>query len=118
MSPDFIKTICPYCGVGCGLVLKVEDGKVVGTCPDREHPVSRGTLCIKGWSAHEFIHHPQRLKTPLIKKGDTFEEISWNDAIALAVEKLQSTSERYGGDAIGGLSSAKCTNEENYLFRR
>ena len=118
MSPDFIKTICPYCGVGCGLVLKVEDGKVVGTYPDREHPVSRGTLCIKGWSAHEFIHHPERLKTPLVKKGDTFEEISWDDAIALAAEKLKAAAESYGGDAVGGLSSAKCTNEENYLFQK
>jgi len=118
MSPDFIKTICPYCGVGCGLVLKVEDGKVVGTYPDREHPVSRGTLCIKGWSAHEFIHHPERLKTPLVRKGDTFEEISWNDAIALAAEKLKAAALRFGGDAVGGLSSAKCTNEENYLFQK
>jgi formate dehydrogenase alpha subunit len=118
MNPDFIKTICPYCGVGCGLVLKVEDGKVVGTYPDKEHPVSRGTLCIKGWSAHQFVHHADRLKTPLVKRGDTFEKISWDDAIALAVEKLQSTAARYGGDAIGGLSSAKCTNEENYLFQK
>jgi len=118
MSPDFIKTICPYCGVGCGLVLKVEDGKVVGTYPDREHPVSRGTLCIKGWSAHEFIHHRERLRTPLVKKGDTFEEISWNDAIAMAVDKLKAAADRYGGDAVGGLSSAKCTNEENYLFQK
>jgi formate dehydrogenase alpha subunit len=118
MNPDFIKTICPYCGVGCGLVLKVEDGKVVGTYPDKEHPVSRGTLCIKGWSAHQFVHHADRLKTPLVKKGDTFEEISWDDAIALAVEKLKAAAKRYGGDAIGGLSSAKCTNEENYLFQK
>src|SRR5271157_157077 len=118
MSPDFIKTICPYCGVGCGLVLKVEDGKVVGTYPDKEHPVSRGTLCIKGWSAHEFVHHPERLKTPLVRKGDAFEEISWNDAIALAAEKLKGAALRYGGDAVGGLSSAKCTNEENYIFEK
>ena len=90
MSPDFIKTICPYCGVGCGLVLKVEDGKVVGTYPDREHPVSRGTLGIKGWSAHEFIHHRERLKTPLVKKGDTFEEIS--------VQLHRSNAEGFGFD--------------------
>ena len=118
MSPDYIKTICPYCGVGCGLLLKVEDGRIVATLPDREHPVSRGTLCIKGWSAHEFVHHPERLKSPLIRKGDRFEEISWNEAIAVASEKLKATAERYGGDAIGGLSSAKCTNEENYLFQK
>jgi formate dehydrogenase alpha subunit len=118
MNPEFIRTICPYCGTGCGLLMKVEDGRVVGTYPDREHPVSRGTLCIKGWFAHEFIHHPDRLKTPLVRIGDRFEEISWDEAIPLAAEKLKSIAGRYGGDAVGGLCSAKCTNEENYLFQK
>ena len=118
MTPEFIRTICPYCGTGCGLLMKVEDGRVIGTYPDMEHPVSRGTLCIKGWSAHEFIHHPDRLKTPLVRIGDRFEEISWDEAIPLAAEKLKGIAGRYGGDAVGGLCSAKCTNEENYLFQK
>jgi formate dehydrogenase alpha subunit len=118
MNPEFIKTICPYCGTGCGLIVKVENGSVVGTYPDREHPVSGGTLCIKGWFAHEFVHHSDRLKTPLIRKGDRFEAISWDDAISVAAEKLKAVAETYGGDAIGGLCSAKCTNEENYLFQK
>lgn len=118
MNPEFVRTICPYCGVGCGIIIKIENGAVVGTYPDREHPVSKGTLCLKGWSAHEFIHHPERLKTPLLKKGDGFQAISWNEAIALASEKLKTIAEQYGGDAIGGLCSAKCTNEENYLFQK
>lgn len=118
MNPEFIRTICPYCGTGCGVILKVEDGAVVGTYPDGKHPVSRGTLCIKGWSAHEFIHHPDRLKTPLVRMGNRFEEIPWDKAIFLAVEKLEAVAEKYGGDAVGGLCSAKCTNEENYLFQK
>ena len=116
MGTKFTKTICPYCGTGCGLIIKVEDGVAVATYPDREHPVSRGSLCIKGWSAHEFIHHPDRLTSPLLRKGDIFQEIPWDEAIPMAAGKLRETAVKYGGDAIGGLSSAKCTNEENYLF--
>lgn len=118
MSPEFVKTICPYCGTGCGVILKIEDGRVVGTYPDKNHPVSRGTLCVKGWCAHEFIQHADRLTTPLIRKGDVFEKISWTEAISMAAEKLKEIAERYGGDAVGGLCSAKCTNEENYLFQK
>ncbi|MBW2598737.1 MAG: formate dehydrogenase subunit alpha [Deltaproteobacteria bacterium] len=118
MSTKFTKTICPYCGTGCGLIIKVENGVAVATYPDREHPVSKGSLCIKGWSAHEFIHHPDRLTSPLLRKGDTFQEIPWDEAIPMAASKLRETAAKYGGDAIGGLSSAKCTNEENYLFQK
>jgi len=118
MNLEFVKTTCPYCGTGCGLVLQVRDGKVVGNYPDRDHPVSKGSLCIKGWTAHEFIHHPERLTSPLLRKGETFHPIPWDEAIDLVVERLSRTAEKYGGDAIGGLCSAKCTNEENYLFQK
>jgi predicted molibdopterin-dependent oxidoreductase YjgC len=118
MDHKLVRTTCPYCGTGCGLILKVADGAVVDTYPDREHPVGQGHLCIKGWYAHEFVNHPERLTSPLVKKGDTFQEISWDEAIALAAGKLREIAEKYGGNAIGGLSSAKCTNEENYLFQK
>ncbi len=118
MTSDYIKTICPYCGTGCGIVLEVRDGRVVRTHPDREHPVSKGTLCIKGWSAHEFIRHPDRLTTPLIKRDGMFQKISWEEALAVASKRLRDIAEKYGADAVAGLSSARCTNEENYLFQR
>jgi formate dehydrogenase alpha subunit len=118
MNAEFVRTTCPYCGTGCGLLLKVEGGRVTGTLPDREHPVSRGTLCIKGWSAHEFIASTERLTQPLLREGDAFRPISWNEAIALTAGKLREAAEKYGADAVGGLSSARCTNEENYLFQR
>jgi formate dehydrogenase alpha subunit len=118
MSAEFIRTTCPYCGTGCGLLLKVDQGRLTGTLPDREHPVSRGTLCIKGWSAHEFVASPERLTQPLLKDGDGFRPISWDEAIALAAGKLREAADKFGADAVGGLSSAKCTNEENYLFQR
>ena len=118
MKLDFVKTICPYCGTGCGFILQVCDGKVVRTLPDRKHPVAKGTLCIKGWAAHEFIHHPDRLTQPLLKKNGEFVEISWDEAIELAAQKLRQAADTYGPDAVAGLSSAKCTNEENYLFQK
>ena len=118
MKLDFVKTICPYCGTGCGFILQVIDGKAVKTLPDRKHPVAKGTLCIKGWSAHEFIHHPDRLTQPLLKKNGEFQEISWEEAIDLAAQKLREAADTYGPDAVAGLSSAKCTNEENYLFQK
>jgi len=118
MSDSFVRTICPYCGTGCGLILRVLDGAVVECLPDRDHPVSRGHLCVKGWYAHEFIHHPERLTTPLVREGDRFRPVSWKEAVSLAAERFRATAEKYGGNAIGGLSSAKCTNEENYLFQK
>lgn len=118
MSETFVRTICPYCGTGCGIIMRVHNGRVIGTLPDREHPVSRGTLCIKGWSAHEFIHHSERLTTPLLRDGKEFKAISWTEAIDRACSSLQEIAKRYGADAIGGLCSAKCTNEENFLFQK
>ena len=75
MNPEFVRTICPYCGTGCGLVLKVENGRAAASYPDRENPVSKGSLCVKGWVAHEFVHHPERLTAPLLRRGDAFVEI-------------------------------------------
>ncbi|MGC9324723.1 MAG: formate dehydrogenase subunit alpha [Desulfomonilia bacterium] len=118
MKLNFVKTICPYCGTGCGIILQVSDDHVVSTLADRSHPVSRGTLCIKGWTSHEFVQHPDRLTRPLVKKNGTFHEISWDAAIELAADNLTEIARIHGGDAIAGLSSAKCTNEENYLFQK
>jgi formate dehydrogenase alpha subunit len=118
MTTDFVRTICPYCGTGCGIILRVEEGRAAATYPDRENPVNRGTLCVKGWFAHEFVHHPERLTAPLLRKGDRFAEISWDEAIGIAAARLGESAAKYGPDSVGGLSSAKCTNEENYLFQK
>lgn len=64
-----VKSTCPYCGVGCGFVLRAENGRLVGLRPDPNHPVSRGTLCPKGATAHEFVHNPDRLTRALLRKG-------------------------------------------------
>jgi len=113
-----VLTTCVYCGVGCQLYLKVRDGKVVGVVPERIHGVNQGKLCIKGWTMHEFIHHPERLRKPLIKREGKFVEVGWDEALTYVAKRLNEIRKKNGSDSIGFLSSAKCTNEENYLMQK
>ena len=115
---SFIPTVCPYCGCGCGMLLVVKGGKIAGCEPWQRHPVNEGKFCIKGWNAHQFIDHPDRLTKPLIREGDEFKETSWDEAISLIAGKLTAVKEQSGPDAIAFLSSARCTNEENYLLQK
>ena len=118
MDYQTVRTTCTYCGTGCGVLLEVLDGEVVGTLPQKDHPINEGKLCIKGWSAHEFIYADGRLTKPLIRKGDTLEEASWDEAIEFGAKRLLELREKHGPDSLGCFSSAKCTNEENYLLQK
>ncbi len=113
-----ILTTCPFCGVGCNFYLKVADGRPIGVVPSRNHPLSRGRLCVKGWNVYEFITHPERLRTPLIKTKKGFKPISWNDSIKLVAKKFKEILKKYGPESVGVIASARCTNEENYLFQK
>jgi len=113
-----ILTTCPYCGTGCNMYLIVEGGEVIGVVPCESHPVSEGKLCIKGWKAHEFIHSPDRLTKPLIKRGGRFVEASWDEALDLVAERFTDIVDRHGPRALGFFSSARCTNEENYVMQK
>ncbi len=115
-----VPTTCVYCGCGCGVYLQVLDGKVVGSLPIKEHPISEGKLCIKGWNAPDFVYHPERLTTPLIRdrKGGALREATWEEALGLVADRLKQIKAERGSDAIGFLASAKCTNEENYLLQK
>ncbi|BAF60827.1 hypothetical formate dehydrogenase [Pelotomaculum thermopropionicum SI] len=112
-----VTTTCPYCGVGCSIDLNVKDGKVVGVT-STEGDVNGRFLCVKGRFGYGFIHHPDRLKTPLIKKDGQFVEATWDEAIGLIARKFGAIKESYGPDALAILSSARCTNEENYLMNK
>jgi len=114
MRYDAIQSICPYCGTGCGLQLQVLDGQLVGVRPDRAHPVSQGRLCIKGWTVNEFVTAKDRLRTPLVRRNGRLEEASWDEALSLAARGLKAAAP----DQVAVLSSAKCTNEENYLVQK
>ncbi len=113
-----ILTTCVYCGCGCGLYLRVENGRVTGSSPSRNHPVSQGNLCVKGWHIHEFIHSPRRLTRPLIRRKDKLVEVDWDEALDFTAESLARLKEKSGPDSIGLLSSAKCSNEENFLLQK
>ncbi len=113
-----VLTTCPYCGCGCGLLLEVLDGKVIGTLPCKTSPVNEGKLCVKGWAVHEFIMSPDRLTKPLVRENDRFREATWAEALELSARRLTETKEEYGPDSIAVLTSAKCTNEENYLLQK
>ena len=109
-----VRTICPYCGVGCGIYLGIRGEKIVSSRGDTGNIVNRGSLCVKGRFGHDFVNHPERLTTPLIKRNGTFEEASWEEALDLVVEKFS----EFRGEKFAALSSAKCTNEDNYIIQK
>jgi len=84
----------------------------------RDNAVNEGWLCVKGRFGFSFIDSPDRLKKPLIRKNDELVETSWDETFAYVADRLRSIRDQHGADAIGGLASARCTNEENYLFQK
>ncbi len=100
------------------MYLEVLDGEVIGVLPSMSHPINEGSLCIKGWNAHEFISSEKRLRKPLLKRKEDFTEVSWEEAIGYAATELKRVRDQYSPDSIGILTSAKCTNEENYLLMK
>ena len=113
-----ILTTCPYCGTGCMLYLVRDGGRLVGVEPSATHPISRGGLCVKGWNAYAFVHHPDRLTTPLVRRDGELRPASWDEALGRVVERLRDIQRRHGADAVMFASSAKATNEENYLLMK
>lgn len=111
-------TTCIYCGCGCGLYLVSDGEKLTGAYPSKNHPVSRGALCVKGWNCYEFSNDLNRLTTPLIKKAGKFVPTSWDEALNLIVEKFTNYRSQFGPDCLAFLSSAKTTNEENFLMAK
>lgn len=112
-----VKTTCPYCGVGCQIYLLVKDNKVVGVEPAKGIP-NNELLCVKGKFAYGFINHSDRLKTPLIKKDGKFVSATWEEALEVIAKKAKEMMKKYEANVFAGLSSARCTNEENYLFQK
>ncbi len=112
------ESICGYCGVGCTVSYCVKDGRIIGATAPLERGVNRGNLCAKGRYGWRFTHHPDRLTTPLVRKNGELVAASWDEALGHVSETLKRIAAEHGGDAVAGLSSAKCTNEENYLFQK
>jgi len=115
---NYVQTTCPYCGVGCGLNLVVQDGKCIGVEPYKRSPINEGKLCPKGVTCWEPIHSPDRLTKPMIKKGDKFEEASWDEALDLIAKKFKETSDKFGPKSLGFQVSCRTPNEDCYIMQK
>ena len=112
-----VPTTCTYCGVGCQLDLLVKDDTVVGAQP-LYGEANKGLLCVKGKFGYNFINHKDRLTKPLIRKDGALVETSWEEAISYIADKIKTIKAESGPDALAGLSSARCSNEDNYVFQK
>ncbi len=113
-----IETTCTYCGCGCQLELMVANEKIIGVTTKNDAGTNQGSLCVKGRFGYEFIQSDARLTKPLIRKNGSFQEATWEEALGLVAERLGAIKATAGPDALAGLTSARCTNEENYLFQK
>jgi len=113
-----VRTVCPYCGCGCSICLHVRDNQILGISAAEDNSVNGGLLCVKGHYGLDFVNHKDRLLQPLIRRNEKLEEASWEAALNLVAERLKQIKQDYGSDSIALMSSAKCTNEENYLFQK
>ena len=113
-----VRTTCPYCGVGCQLMLHVKDQRIVKVTGAEGAQPNQGRLCVKGRFGYDFIYSDERLTTPLIREGDQFREASWDEALDLVANKFMEIKEEHGPDAIAGVSCARSINEDSYNMQK
>src|SRR4030042_300396 len=113
-----VRTVCPFCGCGCGISLEVKGDSLTGATPDEENPLNRGTLCVKGSYGYDFVHSPERLTSPMLKRNGNLEAVSWEEALGVVAEEFKRIGETCGPNSLAVFGSSKCTNEENYLLQR
>ena len=134
VTPDrTVDSLCPYCGVGCQLTYHIRDDRLVKV-EGRDGPANRGRLCVKGRFGFDYVHHPQRITTPMIRRDGIgkddlagldaanplalFREASWEEALDIAADGLARIRDAHGGNVLAGFGSAKGSNEEAYLFQK
>lgn len=118
-EPDtWIKTVCPYCGVGCEMEVGKKHEEIVAIRPSLESPVNKGHLCVKGRYAFDFIKSGDRITQPMIRNNGDWRRVSWEKALAFTAEGLKRIQEHHGPDSLAVLGSARATNEENYLAQK
>ena len=115
-----VKTICPYCGVGCQMDLLVDKqrNRIVRATSAPDAPINGGNLCVKGHFGFDYVSSPERLTHPLIRSGDGFRQATWDEAISYVGSRLREIRDQHGPDALAFVSSARCPNEENYLVQK
>ncbi|MGE0386085.1 MAG: formate dehydrogenase subunit alpha [Gammaproteobacteria bacterium] len=115
-----VVTTCAYCGVGCSFRAEMQGTRVVRMVPNKDGHANHGHSCVKGRFAWGYATHPDRISTPMIRDRitDPWRHVSWDEAIAFAAGRLRTIQDKYGRDAIGGITSSRCTNEETYLVQK
>ncbi|GAB4390042.1 MAG: formate dehydrogenase subunit alpha [Thermodesulfovibrionales bacterium] len=113
-----VKTVCSYCGVGCSMIAEVRENSIMRTVPRIGLGHNNGILCNRGRFGYGYVKSGERLTTPLIRKNGSLEPSSWDEALSTVAQKLKDIKERHGGEAIAGVASARCANEDNYMFQR
>jgi len=111
-------TPCPYCACGCLLTIGSKEGEVKRVFSDSENGPSDGNLCVKGRFGWDFIDHPERIKSPLLRANGNFKEVSWEEALRFVAHEIETIKDQHGPESIGGLASTRLTNEEIYLFQK
>jgi predicted molibdopterin-dependent oxidoreductase YjgC len=115
-----IETTCPFCGVGCQMDLHIKDNIIFRVTGRFENQVNYGNLCVKGRFGYDYVHAPDRLKTPMMRgdRNEPFQSTTWEEALSYTAARLREIRDRHGPDSVAILTSAKCTNEENYLLQK
>ncbi len=114
------ETTCPFCGVGCQMDLHIKDEQIFRVSGRFDNEVNFGNLCVKGRFGYDFVHAPDRLTEPMIRESrkEAFKLAGWDEALATVAARLQEIRDHDGADSVAILTSAKCTNEENYLLQK
>lgn len=112
------RSICPYCGCGCGISLEIKDNYLIRSLPDNDNPLNHGTLCVRGSYGYDFVHSRERLTSPLLKVDGEFKAVTWEEALAFTATELKRIKESHGPDSLAVFGSSKCTNEDNYLLQK
>ena len=120
VADRLVHTTCPYCGVGCQIDLHVRGDQILRVSGRFDNQVNFGNLCVKGRFGFDFVHAPDRLRAPLVRgtRQASFRSTGWDEALELVAERLTETARQHGPDSVAILTSAKCTNEENYLAQK
>lgn len=117
-TKDSVETTCPFCGCGCSIRLEVKNNRIVRVKPGKGNGVNKGMLCVRGSYGCDFVHSPDRLTKPLVKRNGNFEPVPWEQALEEVATEFKRIKDIYGADSLAVLGSSKCTNEENYLLQR
>ncbi len=116
---DWTRTTCPYCGVGCEMLISSSNGRIIGVGAPHDAPVNHGHLCAKGRYGHGFVQAKDRITTPMLRGPDgRWVAASWDEAIHVVNTGFRRVIDRHGPEAVGMLGSARATNEENYLTQK